>query len=254
MRDGAGRSALRRAAIAGQAGALPMLLPATRAALDAELDGALADGDLGAAALLADVSGTPSLLWRVIDQQGVDSELLTALIAATPRAAVKRHAVHQSDARRTVMHEAVDSGSHATACALCAALPEELLLQKSGDDLTPIGLAIANRAELLAEALEQATIARLGLVLELLHSADPKADERAAETAEAARTVWPTLEVRTSQSSGPVEPTHQIAAVCVERWGGSRRSCVLAAAAQGAPLPSAREILTAMRCKMEGGT
>ncbi|EOD29262.1 hypothetical protein EMIHUDRAFT_203843 [Emiliania huxleyi CCMP1516] len=241
MRDGAGRSALRRAAIAGQAGALPMLLPATRAALDAELDGALADGDLGAAALLADVSGTPSLLWRVIDQQGVDSELLTALIAATPRAAVKRHAVHQSDARRTVMHEAVDSGSHATACALCAALPEELLLQKSGDDLTPIGLAIAtkgdraiaNRAELLAEALERATIARLGLVLELLHSADPKADERAAETAEAART---------------------LAAVCVERWGGSRRSCVLAAAAQGAPLPSAREILTAMRCKMEGGT
>ena len=59
-----------------------MLLPATRAALDAELDGALADGDLGAAALLADVSGTPSLLWRVIDQQV--SFLRRALTNAPP--------------------------------------------------------------------------------------------------------------------------------------------------------------------------
>ena len=48
---------------------------------------------------------------------------------------------------KQVMHEAVDSGSHATACALCAALPEELLLQKSGDDLTPIGLAIATKGD-----------------------------------------------------------------------------------------------------------
>lgn len=97
--DETGRSALRIAALAGHADALPLLLPPTRAQLDKELDEALVSGELRAAALLAEASGTPSLLWRAIEQQGVDGALLRGLIRQIPRGSLRAQAIEAGGAR-----------------------------------------------------------------------------------------------------------------------------------------------------------
>jgi ankyrin repeat protein len=97
--DGHGRSALRLAAISGYAEALPLLLPPSRSQLDRELDGALVAGELRAAALLAEASGTPSLLWRAIEQQGVDGALLRGLIRQIPRGGLRAQAVEAGGAK-----------------------------------------------------------------------------------------------------------------------------------------------------------
>lgn len=248
VRDGSGRSALRRAALHGHRDALPLLLPPTRDELEKELDDALVSGELRAAALLAEASGTPSLLWRAIEQQGVDGDLLQGLLRETPREALRRQAVEATGAKRTVLHAAVEAGSQSAVVALAGALPEELLLKPSADGLTAIGLAVLKQADLLAELLERAALARLHVTLEILHTTSAVARRRAQEAAQALNAVWPSLDVKAVACAGP----HALAAVWVERWGTSRRSCILAAPSRGAPMPTVESLLLATRKKMEG--
>ena len=71
------------------------------------------------------------------------------------------------------------------------------------------------------------------------------------EAASVLRTVWPTLRVslRPKELKLASVPLHML---WIERWGISRRSTILVTQAAGAPLPSARAMVDAVRQKLEG--
>ena len=68
---------------------------------------------------------------------------------------------------------------------------------------------------------------------------------------------WPLLTVRTRATSAAKEATrcgtaHACDLLWVERWGPTRHSAVLHAQQAGAALPTVRNLLTAIRKKIEG--
>jgi hypothetical protein len=95
------------------------------------------------------------------------------------------------------------------------------------------------------------------VVLELVHAPDDARIERAEELKGKIEAYWPQLTVRARASAPPkggarCGSAHAFDLLWVETRGASRRSCVLHAQPGGAPLPSVRALLTAVRKKIEG--
>ena len=114
----------------------------------------------------------------------------------------------------------------ADALALAGGLPEAELLRTDADGVTAIGLAYERGLEDLSLVLEAAVLSRLRALVEVVFAR--ALEPYATRFAERLHAYWPQLEVHlhahSATSDAPRASPFDV--IWIERWGGSRRSCV----------------------------